>query len=204
MNNEELKLMAWSKNLAWDLGIEDELYSSNITSVFMNSSIILKDEPEIKKIVAYKNEFDRTTLAFIATGKFENKSIQLVIRIYSPLCPGTKDLNEYMGAKIVGLTPICTIENYETSVVTLIVKELKTIKSNGKKSNISIRDEDEKSKFLRDLMKYSHKNMYGELKLAQFNFKKLNTIDMIKYLKPYDKPETFIRGDFDNKGFSKY
>lgn len=204
MNNEELKLMAWSKNLAWDLGIEDELYSSNITAVFMNSNIILKDEPEIKKIIAYKNEFNRTTLSVIATTKFKDKSVQLIIRIYSPLCPGTKDLNDYIGAKIVGLTPICAVEDYETGIVTLIVKELKTIKNTGKKSNISIKDEDEKSKFLSDLMKNSHKNMYGELKLAQMNFKKLNTIDLIKYLKPYDKIETFVRGDFDNKGFSKY
>ena len=143
MNEELLPILKWARAQAWDLAIEDELYSSYITAAFP-SEFSVKLSLTIKQVKVFKNEFGHTTLTLIAGSRDKTDNYKYIIRLYSPTMPTVKALKELVDAKITAVRAYCATEDPETGVTTIIANSVKVSQNlNIQKSWVIIKSDDE-------------------------------------------------------------
>lgn len=143
MNEELLPILKWARAQAWDLAIEDELYSSYITQAFP-SEFSVKLTLNIKQVKVFKNEFGHTTLTLIANSRDTADKHKYIIRLYSPSMPTVKALKELIDAKITAVKAYCAVEDPETGVTTIIADSVKVSQNLYiQKSWVIIKSDDE-------------------------------------------------------------
>lgn len=142
---------------------EEELLDSIITANFTKKAI----EPtnwKVFKIEVYKTVLNKTvlTLHVKAVEPPANTVYYERIRLYSPWIPVAKDLNELVGSTVRSIKAMCMVRNIEDERPIFIGQEIRLIKPNNKKCNISTTHEDEKSPLI-DLEDdyYPHINIYA-------------------------------------------
>lgn len=140
-------VLTWGLNIAADSEFEEELLDTTITASYPKKWVEPKNW-EIFRIEYYFDALNRTVMTFHIKVMEKTKQYYQRVRVYSPHIPVIKDLNELLGCKVIGVKAIVSARNPEDDRPVLIVPELKLLKKSGKRCNISVRLEEEKSPLL--------------------------------------------------------
>lgn len=139
---DDLPIKNWAKTLAFDFDIVDELANLNITAVFPKDTTKFWPAWRIEKITVYRSApRQKTAITFCCNARIKGKVYTQNIRIYSPHAPRIKDLNEYLGRRVVGANFICAIRT--SKQLTLVARFIQTVSKKGRKSNPIMRSEDD-------------------------------------------------------------
>ena len=145
MKVDNLPIKAWAKTVAIDNDIVDELDKASINVVYPKAKIKLEDW-KITKILIYTSPLKRKVLVFYGEVEIDGKVYTERIRLYSPHLPRVKDLEQYLGATIVGGNFICSIITNNQRI--LVANYIQVIKTDGLKSNPVTKPIEKSSKLL--------------------------------------------------------